>query len=157
MDLRTLDARFADCEILISNVINKSLDSESYKHEICRSLVLETISNYETIIEDIFVERANKTNDRHIINYVKNQVSKKFRSPDLSKITEILSQFDPDLKKEFLTKVANSPIHSAWDNLMKARHSIVHKQGNLQLTYDELKRTYPDTKTVLEELISLLT
>lgn len=156
MDLRTLDARFAECDILISNVINSQLDSESYKHEICRSLVLETISNYETIIEDIFVQRAIRTRDNHIINYIKNQVSKKFRSPDLSKITDILSQFDPDLKANFLLKVANSPIHSAWDNLMKARHSIVHKQGTLQLTYDELKRTYPDTKTVLIELSSIL-
>lgn len=135
---------------------NSGIDIEKIKHQYLRSLVLLIVSEYENIIEKIFNLRASLCNDLHVTNYVRFQIDKKFRSPDLSKINQTLGYFDDCLKKTFIDNVSNTKVHAAWDNLMKARHYIVHKQGTLNITYDELLTTYPETKKVIFEIVKLL-
>lgn len=122
---------------------------ESY---IVAGVILLIVSEYEQLIEDLFVQRAHFCGDSYVINYIKSTVNQKFRSPDLSKITEILGRFGEDYKRTFSKSVSNTESHAAWDNIMRARHAIVHKKGTLNMTLHELSLAYPKTIHVISEL-----
>ena len=151
-----------DLQIMHSHTEIKTFENKNYEYieniklNYVKSLVLLIISEYEIIIEKIFYLRAVACDDYMLANFVKSQVDKKFRSPDLTKITSTLKKFDETLSEEFQRKITNTPIHTRWDNLMKARHYIVHRSGNLNLTYEELLLSYDETKKVLYELASIL-
>lgn len=129
------------------------IEIETY---IVSALILIIVSEYEDLIERLFVERATKCGDNHVSNYVKSTISQKFRSPDLGKITELLSKFGRDYRDSFYNNIMNTEAHAAWDNIMKARHAIVHKKGNLNITFRELLTTYPKTISVINELKTVL-
>ena len=80
----------------------------------------------------------------------------KFRSPDLSKINDILKSFHANYFDKFSENYINTPAHQSWDSLLKARHSIVHKKGELQITYKELKMIYQDTQSILDGIEEVL-
>ncbi len=120
------------------------------------SLILLIVSEYEIAIEEMFVQRALRCGDSHIIQYVKSNLARKFRSPDLKKITETLGQFGGDYRESFSKVIINTENHAAWDNIMTARHAIVHKNGSLNITLVELVETYPKTKVVLDVLRNIL-
>ena len=129
------------------------IEIETY---IVSALILLIISEYEELIENIFAERANLCRDNHVSNYVRTTISQKFKSPDLGKITEILGKFGSDYRKSLSDNILNTEAHFAWDNIMKARHAIVHKKGILNITFRELTATYPKTKLVIDELKNTL-
>ncbi len=119
-------------------------------------LVILIISEYEELIERMFAQRADHCGDSHVARYVRTTISRKFRSPDLSKVTEILAQFGNDYKQQFSNAILNTEHHAAWDNIMRARHAVVHKSGILNITFGELLTTYTKTKVVLAELKNTL-
>jgi hypothetical protein len=119
-------------------------------------LVVLIVSEYEDYLEAVFSRRADLCGDEYAANYIKKNISQKLRSPDLSKINSTLSQFDGAYKTSFLGNIENSPEHAAWDSLMKARHAVVHKKGNLNMTFGELCQKYPLTKTVILNLENVL-
>lgn len=136
--------------------LKNSQNPEELKDYLVRTLVLVVVAEYEVYIEDLFAKRAQKCNDPHIIAFFKSQISQKFRSPDLHKINEILKKLDPAIQIKFSSTITNTESHTAWDNIMRARHAIVHKAGLLNMTYDELINSYPKTKQVLDELKNTL-
>lgn len=151
----------------IENALNvcsdhvKSLDPSNMKDKeletyLVSGLIVLIVSEYEEYLESLFGKRAEKCGDVHASNFIKKALSQKFRSPDLSKINETLGRFDGAYKEIFLGEVENSPQHAAWDSLMKARHAIVHKKGNLNMTFGELKDKYPLTKNLISSVESAL-
>jgi hypothetical protein len=120
-------------------------------------VVLLIVSEYEDCIEKIFIKRAEKCGDISVINYVRTTIDQKFRSPDLSKVTEVLGKFGKNYKDQFSKLVLNTEAHAAWDNIMKARHAVVHKKSNLNITLRELQISFPKTKEVLSSLEAILT
>jgi len=115
-------------------------------------LVVLIVSEYEEYLEELFVKRAEMCGDLHATNFIRATLSQKFRSPDLSKINETLNRFDATCKKNFLGTIENSPAHAAWDSIMKARHAVVHKKGNLNLTFQELISNYQLTKDIIQHV-----
>jgi hypothetical protein len=139
----------------------RSLDSTNLRDKeletfLVAGLIVLIVSEYEEYLELLFFKRAEKCGDAHAANYIKKTLSQKFRSPDLSKINETLNRFDGTYKASFLDNIENSPEHAAWDSFMKARHAVVHKKGNLNLTFGELQEKYPLTKRVIASVESVL-
>tara|TARA_B110000879_G_C10809798_1_gene369900 strand:+ start:54 stop:536 length:483 start_codon:yes stop_codon:yes gene_type:complete len=134
-----------------TNIKDKEL--ETY---LVAGLVVLIVSEYEDHLESVFVKRAEQCGDAHATNYIKKTLSQKFRSPDLGKINETLNRFDSSYKALFLGTVENSAEHAAWDSLLKARHAVVHKKGNLNLTFGELKEKYPLTKQIISNVEATL-
>jgi hypothetical protein len=140
--LKTLDANHPNAPELESYIVS--------------GVILLIVSEYEQLIESLFIQRAHSCGDPYVANYIKSTIDQKFRSPDLGKITEILGKFGEDYKKTFSKKVLNTESHTAWDNIMRARHAIVHKKGILNMTLHELSFAYPKTIQVISELKSVL-
>ncbi len=116
------------------------------------ALTLLIISEYEQLIESIFGQRADLCSDPYACSFIKVSLVRRFRSPDLEKLTKALGHFGNDYRDNFSSKVINTDLHAAWDNIMRARQAIVHKSGTLNLTFSELTNSYKKTKEVLEAL-----
>lgn len=144
------------CDKHICQLDESNIDNMEVQTYLVSGLILLIVSEYEVYLEDLFAKRAAMCGDTYVFNYVKSMLSQKFRSPDLSKITETLGRFDDSYRKNFFAEIENSPEHAAWDSLLKARHAIVHKKGQLNMTYQELKKSYPLTKTIVAKIESIL-
>lgn len=144
------------CSEHVSNLDPTDIKDKELETYLVAGLVVLIVSEYEEHLEAVFVKRAEMSGDVHVTNYIKKMLSQKFRSPDLSKINETLNRFDSSYKQSFLGAVENSPEHAAWDSLLKARHAVVHKKGNLNLTFRELKEKYPLTKQIISSVEATL-
>lgn len=144
------------CSEHVSNLDPTDIKDKELETYLVSGLVVLIVSEYEEHLESVFVKRAEQCGDEHATNYIKKMLSQKFRSPDLSKINETLNRFDSSYKQSFLGAVENSPEHAAWDSLLKARHAVVHKKGNLNLTFGELKEKYPLTKQIISSVEATL-
>ena len=156
MPIRRIENAISCCELHIRITDNgdpKVLEIHSY---LVYSVVLIIISEYEVLIERLFAGRANNCGDEHIASYVRKQLNRKFRSPDISKINQTLGDLGQDYLDTFKSAIENTEFHAAWDNIMRARHAIVHKQGTCNLTFNELITSYQKTKQLLTELVKVL-
>jgi len=134
-----------------SNISDKEL--ETY---LVAGLVVLIVSEYEEYLESLFNKRAEICGDAFACNYIKLTLNQSFRSPDLGKIHQTLKKFDESCLVYFKQEIENSPNHAAWDSLMKARHAVVHKKGQLNLTFRELMEKYLLTKDVIRNVESAL-
>ena len=157
MDFPRIDSALEACRIHLKvlNETDEALAVEVETH-IVSALVVLIVSEYEVFIEDAFGKRSDQCGDTHVANYVHSQLAKRFRSPDLSKVNDVLKSFGQDYRKSFFTDVENTPEHAAWDNIMRARHAIVHRQGSMNLTFLELTKSYDQTKIVIDKLVRTL-
>ncbi len=119
-------------------------------------LVVLIVSEYESYLEAAFADRAAKCGDPHVSNYVRNELARTFRSPDLGKLNKTLGSFGQDYLTAFKAQVENTRQHASWDNIMRARHYYVHRQGASNITFRELKTSYGDTLLIIEELARIL-
>ena len=130
-----------------------AIELESY---LVGSMTVLIVSEYETFIENAFGQRGDRCGDPHVANYVRSQLARRFRSPDLHKINEVLGFFGQDYREMFFRDVENTPEHAAWDNMIRARHAIVHRQGTMNLTFRELQDSYDRSKAVIAKLLQTL-
>jgi len=137
------------------NESNEALTVELESHLVAAMTVL-IVSEYEKFIESSFGRRGDRCSDLHVANYVRSQLFRRFRSPDLGKVNDILGSFGKDYRDAFWKDVENTQEHAAWDNIMRARHAIVHRQGAMNLTFRELRVSYDRTKVVLKRLVQTL-
>jgi RiboL-PSP-HEPN len=156
MPLTRIENAIAICKSHLDSIDINNPDLIEIETYIVSALILIIASAYEDLIERLFGERATKCGDNHVSSYVQSTISQKFRSPDLGKIAEVLSKFGSDYRESFHNNIMNTEAHAAWDNIMKARHAIVHKRGNLNITFRELEITYPKTISVINELKNVL-
>jgi hypothetical protein len=152
MPFERIESALANCKVHIDSLDKTNPITVEIEGHLVSGLVVLIVSEYEGLIEEMIAKRVSQCGDVYVIQYIKNNLSRKFRSPDLGKITEVLGQFGGDYKKLFSDQVLNTEYHAAWDNIMTARHAIVHKNSNLNLTLDELTKSYPKTKFILERL-----
>jgi hypothetical protein len=86
------------CKLHLDSIDKNDPNLVEIETYIVSSLILLIVSEYEELIENIFSERGYKCKDNHVSSYVKTTISQKFRSPDLSKVTETLGKFGSDYR-----------------------------------------------------------
>lgn len=157
MDFPRIDSAMETCSLHLTTLagLNPAVLAELERHLVAALTVL-IVSEYEAFIEDSFGRRADRCGDPHVARYVRSQMARRFRSPDLTKVNDVLLLFGRDYRDSFFQEIENTQEHLAWDNIMRARHSIVHGQGAMNLTLRELRVSYARTRTVLERLVATL-
>ena len=151
-----IDNALEICAAHIRNLDPTNINDKELETYLVSGVIVLIVSEYEEYLESLFFKRADMCGDIHAANYIKKTLAQKFRSPDLSKISETLNRFDGTYKSSFMDNIENSPVHAAWDSLMKARHSVVHKKGSLNLTFGELYQKYPLTKELITQVETVL-
>jgi len=157
MEFPRIDSALETCRRHLDslNETDVGLAVELENHLVAAMTVL-IVSECEVFIEELFGKRGDRCGDTPVARYVRSQLTRRFRSPDLGKVNEVLSWFGQDYRNEFFGNLENTPEHAAWDNLMRARHFIVHRQGAMNLTFRELSESYQRTTSVLERLARAL-
>lgn len=151
-----IDSALAACEKHLLTLDKSNINNNEIETYLVAGLVVLIVSEYEEHLENVFVKRAKKCGDDFASNFIKNTLSQKFRSPDLSKINDTLKLFDDTYRDVFKKEIENSPNHAAWDSIMKARHAVVHKKGMLNITFRELKEKYTLTRNIIENVEDVL-
>lgn len=156
MHFQRIDNALEICSEHVGRLDSTNIKDKELETFLVAGLIVLIVSEYEEYLELLFSRRAEMCGDAHAASYIKKTLSQKFRSPDLSKIHQTLNQFDGTYRVSFTENIENSPEHAAWDSLMKARHAVVHKKGNLNLTFRELIQKYPLTKKVIANVAIVL-
>lgn len=148
---------FSTTETFINSLNQEDINHLEIQTHIVSGLVLLVVSEYETHFEHLFNQRASKCRDTYVCNYIKKALSNNFRSPDIGKINETLKRFDQSYQQKLLDYQEQNPqVKSSWDSLMRARHYIVHKQGNAQVTFRDLKIIYQNTIKMIDAVELIL-
>lgn len=145
-----------NCERCLGSLDDANEGKIAIETYLTASLAIMIISEYERLIADLFCKRADQCGDGEVAAYLRWSMDKRFRSPDLGKINEVLGTLSRSRRDAFFKPIENTGVHAAWDNLMKARHAWVHREGSFNLTFRELKETYLQTKEVLRQLVAAL-
>jgi len=156
MHYQRIDSAISVCEQHINNLDPDNIAEKEVETYIVSGLVILIVSEYEEHLESVFCIRAEQCGDQFVSNYIKRTLSQKFRSPDLSKINETLKRFDETYRRDFMQDIENSQHHAAWDSILKARHAVVHKKGQLNMTFRELKEAYTLTKNIIVNVETVL-
>lgn len=152
MDFPHIDNALAVCRRHLSELDDALPDRVEIERLLVASMVLLVVSHYENHIADQFVERAAHSGDRHVENFVKKQLSRRFWSPDIGKINDTLKEFGAEYRERFASRVENTKAHASWDNIMRARHTIVHTRSPTNMTLRELEAAYRESHKVLAAL-----
>jgi hypothetical protein len=163
MRFQHIDAAFEACRRHKSEAETAGLDAFQLKeieHYLLRSLILLIVSQYEGYIERLFVKRAEKVGDAEIRNLMVEVTDKRFRSPDLGKIHQMLTMLSKGCCDAFRgqIEIKQPQVKAAWDSLITARHAIVHgaNAGAVGLTWTDLESAYTDSARVLQALANSL-
>ena len=127
-------------------------DSVEIESLLVSSIVLLVVSHYENHIAEQFAERAARSGDSQVTNFVRHHTSRRFRNPDIGKITVALGEFGREYREQFTRRVENTRAHASWDNIIRARHGIVHGRGAANMTLRELETAYRGSHDVLAAL-----
>ena len=152
MDFPHVDDALVVCRRHLSGLDDAFPDSVEIESLLVASIVLSIVSHYENHVADQFAERAARSGDRHVANFVKRQTARRFRSPDIGKIAAALGEFGAEYRERFTRQVENTSAHAAWDNIMRARHVIVHTRNTANMTLRELETAYRGSHEVLAAL-----
>jgi len=156
MHYQRIESAISICENHIDNLDPDDIAQKEVETYIVSGLVTLIVSEYEEYLESTFCLRAEQCGDIFVSNYIKRTLRQKFRSPDLSKINETLKRFDETYRKDFMKEIENSQHHAAWDSILKARHAVVHKKGQLNMTFRELKDAYVLSKNIISNVETVL-
>src|SRR5437868_9274332 len=115
-------------------------------------LVVDIISEFEQRLEAMFALRAKKLGDAPNANFVGKMLDRKFRSPDVGKINEMLRNHDLAFLTTFDARLAGTRWKTAMDNLMTNRHCYVHKEGIPTMTLLEVEQAYNDAVLLFDAL-----
>lgn len=157
VDIRSkIELQINDAESLI-NVAVEGDDSGFKEFLVTSGMIMAIVSEIEVHFEKSFCELAVRTGNKDFEGFVRKFVAKKFRSPDLSKIKEFCLAFDRRRHNAFWDEVEDTPRKAAWDNLLIARHYIVHRdRQNFNMTLRELKATWPLISETVEAVDAAL-
>jgi len=157
MKFLRIDSALETCRRHLASLseTDAALAAELENHLVAAMTVL-IVSEYEIFIEGLFGERGDRCGDTPVARYLRSHLTRQFRSPDLAKINRALAYFGKDYRDGFFIDLQNTREHAAWDNLIRARHYVVHREGNMNLTFRELDESYRRTRSVLERLVEVL-
>lgn len=116
-------------------------------------LVVDIISEFEQRLEAMFCMRATKLGDKPNANFVANMLDRKFRSPSVGKINEMLRDHDDSILLAFSSRLAGIKWDSSMANLMLGRHYYVHKEGGSPaMTLMDVERAYNEAVKLFDAI-----
>lgn len=112
----------------------------------------------EDCIENLIKERASKSGDPEILNFITVTISTRFRNPDRGAICEILGLFSKEYKDKFSQRIkADSPEKQALDNIVSNKNDLAHiGTSKLNFTVKEMNDYYKRVIPIVEAIEDVL-
>jgi hypothetical protein len=110
---------------------------------VTQHLIVLAFAETEIELELIINEYFEQTSPPVAQNFVKNSLSKLFRSKKISEISRFLKTLDMSFKENFDQFTKNHMEDAtAYDNLITNRHKIAH-EATCNITFEEFQKTIP--------------
>lgn len=107
----------------IDSLVSQGADSRSQGY-FAKYLTVYLSGAYEQCIEDIVSEAAKNTGNNEIAGLVSSKMDQTFRNPDTGKIKELITQCNPQWKKQF--NRIKPRYTSALDSIVSNKNLIAH-------------------------------
>ena len=140
-----IEDAFKKCEKYKNTDISQELNSY---------LVVLISGIYEDVIENLFIERAGKTNDREIKSFMSNYLDKGFRNPNSENILKLLAMLNPDYKKSLKDK-KNTRYTTGLDSIITNKNEFAHGYDN-KASFDDIKNYHERAVKIFEGLKKIL-
>ena len=153
MTFGQLDYEIAQCEKHMDTTKTRTTEIENY---LVGYLLVRICSEYESRIRMLVQKRCGRSRDGHLKKFVHKGAKETTNRFKISDLSGMLGYFGEDYKKAFSDAVTEQPANAAWDNIYNNRHLVAHGNGNLQMTFADLKRDYATSLIVLDEIAKAL-
>jgi hypothetical protein len=152
MQFKVLESHFRNCQTHLDDTRTHNTAVESY---LVQYLLTRICAEYESRIRTLIERRCSRIKDPYVKRFARRsaqEVTKKFRVSD---IKGVLGRFGELYVQKFHDSVVDKPPHTAWDNIYNNRQAVAHDAG-AQMSFDELKKSYEDSLTVLDSIVGAL-
>jgi hypothetical protein len=150
-----VDEALEECERHLTDTGTFGSQVEAILTAYCCSVAY---AEFEKQVRRIVSDRgAGSGGDPHVASFVDWSATRLIRSIKISELAGIAARFHPDCKSEF-HRLLDAQAQTAWDNILENRHDVAHSQTSAisNLTFNELKSTYPLALTVLDHLAACI-
>ena len=114
-------------------------------------LLTITYAEYEGAVRKIVAARGDLHNDERLSAFMTYAAERLIRSIAIGEIGGLLKRFDVVCHQAFQSKIANTPSHTAFDNLLSNRQDVAHRLG-ANITLAEFQRFYQDSLPVFDAI-----
>ena len=144
-------------KLLTSNIVEQkpSLRHErekNYKRQeiyFAKYLCVFICGSYQSFIEDTIKEYATKNGNKEISNYFEKSISHYIRNPNVESIVGLLKIFDESWANRI--KNIDNKNRKAIDSIVTHKNKLAH-EGYTDITLEEIKQFYEDSKIVIETI-----
>jgi hypothetical protein len=149
--------RCAEIEALLKDAASWAKDEKLGAHLAAYISVL-TVGLLEDCIEYLVNQRASKTNDNEVKNYVRLVLHQRFKNPDYGAISGLLGEFSQEYKKAFADKIThNGREATALQAMLDNKNSLAHEGiDKLQMSVGDVDDYYHRIIPILEVLEQIL-
>jgi len=112
----------------------------------------------EDCIENLIKDRANKSGDPEVYNFITTITKARFRNPDRSAICEILGLFSKEYKEKFSQKIkANGSEDEALNDIVRNKNSLAHEgTDKLNMSVRDMNDYYHRVIPIVEAIEEVL-
>lgn len=112
----------------------------------------------EDCIENLIKDRANKSGDPQVYNFITTIINARFRNPDRSAICEVLGLFSKEYKEKFSQKIkANGSEDEALNDIVRNKNSLAHEgTDKLNLSVKDMNDYYHRVIPIVEAIEDVL-
>lgn len=147
MEFPGVDAAIDLCEEHLNTTSSRGTEVEAF---LTRYLITVIYASYEAKIKELVAERGYSRDDEHLSRFMITAADRLCRSINISEVAGLLGLFGPDYKSGFQSRV-HASMQIAYDNIINNRHGVAH-EGNMNLTFDELRQSYVESCPVLDAI-----
>lgn len=143
------EAAIRECEAHLQRTNSFNTVVESF---LVQYLLVLICREYEVAVRQIISDRAARTGDAEVSEFVRSAVEQLIRSIRIGEISGALGRFGQSQKTRFQEFVRENPIvHTSYDTVINNRHLVAHREG-VQITFNELKRHFADGRRIIEQV-----
>lgn len=148
-------SRFAEIDAVILKAKSPAAADLELQAYLASYLVVLIAGIFEDCVESLVGRRAAKAGDQEMEQFVRESVSKSFRSPKFEYIKELMALFSDSYRKNFEKKV-DEKARSAIGSIVAHRTSVAHHGEIPNVTLGEIENYYNGAKPIFEALEEIL-
>jgi len=148
----------SEIETLISEVKLWAKDNPKLGAHLATYIDVMILGMLEECVEYLIKERAKRSGDVEVSNYISKHIENRFRNPNFGLICRILGQFSDTYREEFeRTFKKDSPEVVAMDGLLQNKTNVAHYGlATLKLSVNDVELYFKGVVNILGKLEELL-
>jgi hypothetical protein len=150
--------RCSEIEVLLTDAKNWASNDEKLGAHLAAYVSVLTVGLLEDCIEHLVNQRASKTNDNEVKNYVRGVLHQRFKNPDYGAISGLLGEFSQEYKKAFADRITHNGMEAtALQGMLDNKNSLAHEGiDKLQMSVYDVDSYYHRIIPILEVLEQIL-